>query len=91
MFIALSWDEGVHFVLLESRGAVEESLGFSPFKLVFGHAVRGPLKVAKEVWLQDEPVTNLLDYISDMRQRAHKGNCLEEPNTGSVSNEDLVW
>ena len=67
-----SWDEGVHFVLFASREAFQESLGFSPFELVFGHAVRGPLKVVKEVWLQDEPVMNLLDYVSDMRQRAHR-------------------
>ena len=67
-----SWDKGVHFVLFASREAVQESLGFSPFELVFGHAVRGPLKVVKEVRLQDEPVMRLLDYVSDMRQRAHK-------------------
>ena len=30
------------------------------------------MKVVKEVWLQDEPVMNLLDYVSDMRQRAHR-------------------
>ena len=47
-----SWDEGVHFVLFASREAIQESLGFSPFELVFGHTVRGPLKVVKEVWLQ---------------------------------------
>ena len=45
------WDEGVHLVLFASREAVQESLGFSPFKLLFGRTVRGPLKVLKEVWL----------------------------------------
>ena len=71
-----SWEEEVHFVLFASREAVQDSLGFSPFELVFGHAVRSPLKVVKEVWLRDEPVMNLFDYVSDiatyMRQRAHK-------------------
>ena len=38
------WDEGVHLLLFAARESVQESLGFSPFKLVFGHTVRGPLK-----------------------------------------------
>ena len=33
------WDEGVHLVLFAAREAVQESLGFSPFQLVFGHTV----------------------------------------------------
>ena len=37
------WDEGVHLLLFAVRESVQESLGFSPFELVFGHAVRGPL------------------------------------------------
>ena len=43
-----NWDEGVPFALLALREAVQESLGFSPNELVFGHTVRGPLQVLKE-------------------------------------------
>ena len=63
------WDEGVHLVLFAAREAVQESLGLSPFELLFGRAVRGPLKVLKETWLKDEPSVNLLDYVSNLRQR----------------------
>lgn len=38
------WDDGVPFVLFAAREAVQESLGFSPAELVFGHEVRGPFK-----------------------------------------------
>jgi transposase InsO family protein len=41
------WDDGVHLLLFAAREAVQESLGFIPFELVFGHTVRGPLKLAK--------------------------------------------
>lgn len=34
-----SWDEGVPFALFALREAVQESLGFSPNELVFGHTV----------------------------------------------------
>lgn len=33
------WDEGVPLVLFAVREAVQESLGFSPAELVFGHTV----------------------------------------------------
>lgn len=36
------WDEGVPLVLFALREARQESLGFSPSELVFGHNVRGP-------------------------------------------------
>ena len=32
------WDEGIHLLLFASRESVQESLGFSPFELVFGHS-----------------------------------------------------
>ena len=38
-----NWDEGIHLLLFAARESVQESLGFSPFELVFGHTVRGPL------------------------------------------------
>ena len=62
------WDEGIHLLLFAVRESVQESLGFSPFELVFGHSVRGPLKLLKEKFLSnDETPLNLLQYVSDFR------------------------
>ena len=47
------WDKGIHLLLFASRESVQESLDFSPFELVFGHTVRGPLKLFKEKFLSD--------------------------------------
>ena len=64
------WDEGIHLLLFAVRESVQESLGFSPFELVFGHSVRGPLKFLKEKFLSnDETPLNLLQYVSDFRNR----------------------
>ena len=38
------WDQGIHLLLFAAREAIQESLGFSPFELVFGRTVRGPLR-----------------------------------------------
>ena len=64
------WDEGIHLLLFAVRESVQESLGFSPFELVFGHMVRGPLKLLKEKFLsQEDTPSNLLQYVSDFRSR----------------------
>ena len=63
------WDQGNHLLRFTVREAVQESLGFSPFELVFGHTVRGPLKVLKESWLIEEFSINLLDQVSTLRNR----------------------
>ena len=62
------WDEGVPLLLFAVREAVQESLGFSPFELVFGHLVRSPLKILREKILADEE-SGLLDYVSHFRDR----------------------
>ena len=63
-------DGGIHLLLFAVRESVQESLGFSPFELGFGHSVRGPLKLLKEKFLSnDETPLNLLQYVSDFRNR----------------------
>ena len=60
---------------------MQESLGFSPFELVFGHSVRGPLKLLKENWLDDgESTLNLLDYVSKFRHKLKRACELAQEN-----------
>ena len=42
------WDEGVHLLLFAVKKTIQETLGFSPFDLVFGRTVRGSLKLLKK-------------------------------------------
>ena len=64
------WDEGNPLLLLKNRESVQETLGFNPFGLVFGHVVRGPLKMLKESWLavDDESVSHL-EYVTTFKAR----------------------
>ena len=67
------WDEGVHLLMFAARESVQESLGFSPFELVFGHTVRGPLKSIKEAFMdQGEEPNNLLQYVRNFRLKLQK-------------------
>ena len=48
------WDEGLDLLLFAIRDAKNSSLEFSPFQLLFGREVRGPLKVLKDTWVNDD-------------------------------------
>ena len=56
------WDEGIHFLLFAARESVQESLGFSPFELIFGRTVKGPLLKEKLLSSSSESI-NLLQYV----------------------------
>lgn len=66
------WDEGVPMVMFAVREVVQESLGFRPAELVFGHTVRGPLKLIKDHWINDPRSNNVLDYVSEFRLKLHR-------------------
>ena len=42
------WDENIDWLLFAIRECPQESTGYSPFALLFGRNVRGPLKMLKE-------------------------------------------
>jgi len=44
------WDEVLPFVLFSYRECPHESLGFSPFELLYTYRARGPLQLMKEEW-----------------------------------------
>ena len=85
------WDQGIHFLLFAVREAVQESLGYSPFELAFGHTVRDPLKLLKEGWLTEEPPTNLLDHVSALRSRLAAAGELAQKNLKSAQSKMKLW
>ncbi len=43
------WEAGLPWLMMSAREAAQESTGFSPNDLVFGHDVRGPLAVYLQI------------------------------------------
>ena len=46
------WDNGVRMLLFAVRETFQEYLGVSPFELVFGHSMGGPLKILKDKFVK---------------------------------------
>ena len=56
------------YFLFAIREVPNESLGFSPFELVFGRNVRGPSTLQTEKWLEDDQThDNVLSYAVELK------------------------
>ncbi|XP_061190377.1 uncharacterized protein LOC133198276 [Saccostrea echinata] len=85
------WDQGIPFLLFAVRDAKQESLGFSPFELVYGHTVRGPLKLLKEKWLVEESQSSLLDYVAKFKERLSQTWKLARENLKVSQDKMETW
>ena len=66
------WDRFLPAVLFAYREVPQESLGFSPFELLHGRTVKGPIGILKELWTgenQGEEVKTTYQYVIDLRER----------------------
>lgn len=79
------WDRYINPLLFAYREAVQESTGFSPFELLFGRVVRGPLAILHELWTGevDEPDTKTTyQYVLDLKDRLEATCQVAQENLG---------
>lgn len=63
------WDKELPFALFAIRDSIQESLGYTPFELVYGREMRNPLKMAKEKWDNSEKISG---YVENLRKSLEK-------------------
>ena len=66
------WEEGLPWLMLAAREVTQESIGFSPNDLVFGHTVRGPLAVLHSEWKKPPPPEELTGYVNGFKRRLYE-------------------
>ena len=62
------WDKYLPALLFAIREVLQESLGFSPFKLLYGRNVKGPMAILRELW-SGEQVLSTYQYVIELRDR----------------------
>ena len=75
------WDRYIPALLFAYREVPHESLGFSPFELLYGRAVRGPLQVLKTLWSNEtlpEEERTTAEYVMDLRNRIAETCCVAQ-------------
>ena len=69
---AKQWNRFIPTLLFAYRESVQESTGFTPFQLLYGRQVRGPLTILKELWtkeIEDEEIKTVYQYVVDLHER----------------------
>ena len=66
------WHRNINALLFAYREVPQGSTGFSPFELLFGRTVRGPMMILKQLWteeVEDPEVKTSYAYVFDLRER----------------------
>ena len=87
-----SWDEMLPYLLFAYREVSQESTGFSPFELLYGWKVRGPLDVMKEAWTGT--VTgpqSVVSHVLTIRDRLTSMTDLVKANMDKAQTQQKSW
>ena len=64
------WDKMLPYLLFAYREVPQARTGFSPFELLYGRRVRGPLDILKESWERDKRSSDsAVEYVLKIRER----------------------
>jgi hypothetical protein len=71
------WDKLLTYLLFAYREVPQESTGFSPFELLYGRHVRGPIAILREIIDEDEDENRkmqplVLSYLIEIREKLAK-------------------
>ena len=71
----LEWDTLLPYMLFAYREVPQDSTGFSPFELLYGRHVRGPLSIIRETWEETDGKVrkdSVISYILKTRETLAK-------------------
>ena len=87
------WDKYLNAMLFAYREVPQESLGFSPFDLVYGWSVRGPMTILKELWskeFEDPEVKTTYQYVVDLRDKLETVSEMAHDNLRQAANKQKL-
>uniref|UniRef100_A0A1X7T3B8 Reverse transcriptase domain-containing protein n=1 Tax=Amphimedon queenslandica TaxID=400682 RepID=A0A1X7T3B8_AMPQE len=87
-----NWDHMIPYVLFAYREVPQSTLGFSPFELLYGREVRGPLDVLKEEWIHNTEIeTDILSFVMDTRERMESAREIVKENARAVQAKQKMY
>ena len=86
------WDQLLPYLLFAYREVPQASTGFSPFELVYGHHVRGPLDILKHSWEASKKSTDsVVSYVLTIQERLSKLRELVTENLEDARKTQKCW
>lgn len=87
------WDQWLPYLMFAYREVPQSSTGFSPFEMLYGRQVRGPLDVLKEAWEggNAREQTNILSYVLKMREKLDSMTEVVNANMTKAQQQQKHW
>ena len=87
------WDQWLPYLLFAYREVPQSSTGFSPFELLYGRQVMGPLDLLREAWGNPRPTetNSILAYVLKMRDKMEEMASLVEDNMHQAQQTQARW
>jgi transposase InsO family protein len=90
-----SWDTALCWILFGYREVVNETTGFSPFELMYGRSVKGPLTLIKDAMLQEVDLTrskkNVVEFMLEVRENLRAALELSVSHAMGQRSKAKVW
>ena len=86
------WDKMIPFLLFAYREVPQSSTGFSPFELLDGKPVRGPLDVLRESWeANTKSKESVVSYVLSTRDKLDSMYSLVTENMQQAQKTQKAW
>lgn len=86
------WDTMLPFLLFAYREAPHSTTGFSPFELLYGRHVRGPLDVMREEWVAKTTASqSVISYVLEMRNKLDQMGTIATAAEEMAKSKTKVW
>ena len=86
------WDRLIPYLLFAYREIPQSSTGFSPFELLYGRQVQGPLDILRETWeARGRSTESVVSYVIAMRKKLSKMRKLVQQNPKQSQAEQKAW
>lgn len=88
------WDRWLPFLLFVNREVPQASTGFSPFELLYGWNVQGPLNLLRKGWeahSTSQSVQSMVQYVLEMRKRLAEYQEEAEVNLQEAQRKQKTW
>ena len=82
------WDRWLPYLMFAYREVPQASTGFSPFELLYGRQVRGPLDLLRDAW--ESPKSTTTDILTYVMAGEDGGDVQPSPGQSSGHPDPLV-
>ena len=86
------WDKLLHYLLFAYREVPQASTGFSPFELLYGRYVRGPLDLLRESWeAERKSDESIVSFVQSLQEKLANISELAQENLAEAQKIQKRW